>query len=312
MTIAVPTNSKQKNMEYKDKIYNSAREKGYMVGCTKPEWKMSFCGAFIRKYPNRTGVLDIMKEVLDGKKPEWELITDQALRDFYDVVTERMSQNSARTTFQRVKATISEYLGEVNMPSKKWKEILVIGKESTMSIYLTEQDIELIEQYEPESYYEGYVKCATLISCYTGCRHSDAMKVTMENIQGDTFSYVPEKTNAITVSIPVHRNLRKYIGKYDYKDIPLPTYNNTLKRICKNCGIVEKVKVHKGGQDLVGQKWEFVGSHTSRRSFATNLYLHHCDIFTISKLMGHSNVAQTEKYICCKRNVPKEAMKFFA
>lgn len=297
-------------MDYNDKVFNSAREKGYMNGCENKKWNSTFVGAFLRKNPNRSGVLDIFKVIL-GHHPKWQDLTDDVFREFKEIVLDRMSDNSARTTFLRVRAVINEFDGEVCIPSKKWKDILKAKKESTISVYLSESDISLIEKFVPMTELEAYVKCATLISCYTGCRHSDAMKVTKENIHDGTFSYVPEKTSGIQVSMPVHKNLEKHIGKFEYKDIALSIYNTTMKNMCRLVGITDPVKVHRGGKDIVGEKWQFVGSHTSRRSFATNLYLRHCDIYTISKLMGHTNTEQTQKYICCKASIAKEALDFF-
>ncbi len=74
-------------------------------------------------------------------------------------------------------------------------------------------------------------------------------------------------------------------------------YNATIRRICAKCGINQHIKVFKAGEEREGEKWEYVGSHTSRRSFATNLYLRGVDIYTICKLLGHSDVKVTQGYI---------------
>ena len=67
---------------------------------------------------------------------------------------------------------------------------------------------------------------------------------------------------------------------------------------------------HKG-EDVVGEKWQFVTSHTARKSFATNVYLRCRDIFLISKYMGHSSVDMTATYIMSVGDAPEEVKQYF-
>lgn len=300
---------KFENMFYSDLKFEPARKKGWLKRENEYNFRNSFVGAFVYKYPNRTGILEILQEVL-GEYPRWELLTDDAMRGFRDAVLERMSSSSARTTFLRLKAVLNEYKDDRNIPSVRYGDILTAKSTPVINIYLNEREIERIEEYVPKSKTEEYVKTIFLISCYTGCRHSDAVRITEENISGNKLSYVSWKTK-IKVTIPVHKKLRKYIGKYKGELLCIPEHNTYIKRICKACRIDKKVKVFYGGKEHTGEKWEFVSNHTARRSFATNLYMRGSDIYTVMALMGHTNIEQTRGYICDQRELDSASMSFF-
>ena len=69
----------------------------------------------------------------------------------------------------------------------------------------------------------------------------------------------------------------------------------------------------RGGREIKSQKWEQVSTHTARRSFATNLYLSGCDLYTIGRMMGHSSADMTRRYICSGiRDMDEGMRRFFA
>lgn len=76
------------------------------------------------------------------------------------------------------------------------------------------------------------------------------------------------------------------------------------------------VKLHdrnkEARKEVEGEKWEFVSSHTARRSFATNLYLRGADLYSISQMMGHASVEMTQNYLCCGlREQSAQVMEYF-
>lgn len=104
-----------------------------------------------------------------------------------------------------------------------------------------------------------------------------------------------------------------FIIEVNGKAVSDPTFNATIRSICRNCGITERIKLYQAGEFSTGAKWEYVSSHTARRSFATNLYLRGADLYSISVLMGHSSTTMTENYIVCGlRKMPGNVLKYFS
>ena len=131
-----------------------------------------------------------------------------------------------------------------------------------------------------------------------------------ENIQGDFITYVSKKTMVAT-TVPLHKNFTKYFMQRG-RTLNRATFNRIIKRICMKCGIDEEIKLFYHGKVQVRKKYELIGSHTARRSGATELARRDVPIATISKLMNHTNTLITSRYIFANtRNLGEEAMSFF-
>ena len=115
----------------------------------------------------------------------------------------------------------------------------------------------------------------------------------------------------VATTVPMHKNFPKYF-KQRGKTLDRASFNRIIKRICKNCGIDDEVKLFYHGKTQVRKKYELVGSHTARRSGATELARRDVPIATISKLMNHTNTLITSRYIFADtRNLGEKAMAFF-
>lgn len=265
--------------------------------------------AFREKYPNNTNILT-MFEAANLCDATWENITKVRLQKFIDYMAERLSPNSVNQYATKLKAVLNLYSDEVLLP-RGFAKVLTPRKCAVQNVYLTEEEIERLTKYSPKNERELYVRNLFVISAYCGTRHSDAAKLTESNIVGDTLQYVSVKTK-IHSTVPLKPIVREYIVTYPKIEIDDTTYNNIIRRICQRCGITDKVKVFKAGETKEGEKWEFISSHTSRRTFATLLYLRGVDLYTISRMIGHNSTRTTEGYICADiRTDSEELMGYF-
>ena len=154
------------------------------------------------------------------------------------------------------------------------------------------------------------MKAQFLCEYYCLARSSDIQQLTPENIQGDFITYVSQKTK-IATTVPLHKNFIKYF-KQRGKTLDRASFNRIIKRICKNCGIDDEVKLFYHGRMQMRKKYELIGSHTARRSGATELARRGVPISTISKMMSHTNEIITSRYIFANtKNPGEEAMAFF-
>lgn len=287
--------------------YKVAIRRGYCQDYGSPEWKHSFVGRFLSKYPNRTKVLDLLKE-LCGHTPEWEDMTDTLLRDFKDSVSDSMCASSEKVTLARLKSVLSDY--DYILPSRNFRKILSCKGEPSEAVFLTEDEVSAIDAYEPENDIERHVKRLFMIGCYTMARHSDCERLTDANVEDGWLNYVSQKTKVKT-KVPVHRNLMKYLNEADDMEVNDFVYNDTIREICRKCGIDREVTIFRRGHETTAPKYEFISSHTARRSGATNVYLRGGEILQVSRLMGHTNVHTTQRYLVGNRELSDEVMGFF-
>lgn len=175
-----------------------------------------------------------------------------------------------------------------------------IQKEETDKVYLTVEELKLLSDIELSGI-EATVRDLFLLGAYTGARVSDFTQFTIDNLNDGVLKYMQQKTGK-KVSIPVNQTVIDILNR-GVRVVTRVEVNRTIKVVCKKAGINSTdvyFKRRYGKIDKeVKEKWEMVQSHTARRSFATNLALAGASLIYIQKLLGHTKVSMTEKYIAC-------------
>jgi len=142
-----------------------------------------------------------------------------------------------------------------------------------------------------------------LIGCFTALRHSDYSRLESLHFNDNMIAIWTQKKDK-KVYIPMHYLLRKILERRK-NELPVQIsdqkHNKQIKQIGKLAGITDEILLTKtrGGirENITGPKYEFITSHTARRSGATNMYLAGIDIKFIQDILGHSKAEQTLKYI---------------
>lgn len=266
---------------------------------------------FLTKFADRAHLYKHICNAI-GKHVEFCDLSKLNLMKIKDYLTLRVSPNTVRLYCSIIKACMNLYADEGVFNCNNYAQILKCKKVPSMHVYLTEEEIHKIEAYKPMSRCENNVKIKFLIECYTGARLSDVERMTIDNVKDGYVTYISKKTNAVA-KIPTHKNLERLLRAKKMKDTPRSLYNRVIKKICKACGINETTNIFYHGEQRTEPKWKFVGSHTGRRSFATNLALRNVPIQVISKMMGHTgDTKMTEKYILANiESIDDKAMEFF-
>lgn len=154
------------------------------------------------------------------------------------------------------------------------------------------------------------VRDTFIIGCYTGLRFSDLINIKPENIIDDMIEIVQVKTKDRVV-IPLRKEVKILLAKYDnsLRKISTQKFNDYLYDVVKKCDLLKdeiSIKTIQGGREIVIKKpkYEFVTSHTARRSFATNEYmLKGLSVRDIMAITGHKTEKSFYRYI---RQTPKE------
>ena len=191
-----------------------------------------------------------------------------------------------------------------NVPNEKLEE-----KGKKLFVTITESEIELIKKCDLKKV--NYLKNARdwlIIGCWTGCRVSDLMQLTNDNIQittkGQKFiRYTQSKTDK-QVDIPIHSDVKEILERLGSFPRPISDqrFNEWIKKVCFQSKMTQEVHGTRQNPTThrkeVGtfQKWELVRSHTCRRSFATNHY-NKLPNKLIMAVTGHSTEKMLLNYI---------------
>ena len=182
-------------------------------------------------------------------------------------------------------------------------------REETDAIVLDEKEIDLIFNFDfSENKRFENVRDWQIIGLWTGLRTSDWQKV--ENITDGFVTITMQKSQGAKVVIPVHWQIKELIKKRGFpKTVSDVEFNRVIKLVCKEIGINKKVfgsrRNPKTNRKESGyfEKYLLIGSHTCRRSFATNLYNADFPSISIMNITGHKTESSFLKYI---KVTPKE------
>lgn len=255
----------------------------------------NFENEFAKKHPDRAYIIRFMREALGKKEIVWSDLTTVNLLDVCDYFKSKMAANSAKTYFATLNGFIKLYADEFEVPCKRPHDVLKVKRDPSENVVLSTEEIGRIENYVPQSRIERNIKAQFLCEYYCMARTSDIQAMTMENIRDGYITYVSKKTHTVT-KVPLHKNFIKYF-KERGKTYTRCSYNRTLKSICEKVGINEQIKLMYRGHQITVPKYQLIASHTARRSAATELAKRNVPLTTISKLMGHSDVKMTARYI---------------
>lgn len=244
---------------------------------------------------------------------DWQDCTKVGLMEFVDLVQKSVCRSSAHTYAAILKAVLNRYKEAGIVPCNDIKEALRCKNETTQKVFLSARELSKLEDIDIRNSYERFVQLCFLISARTGMRISDTLRVSEENIKDGTLTYVSQKTK-IEASVPVSEKTSRWIVEVNgMTERPtIGNYELIIKRLCKRAGITSSCKLFKAGKERECEKWEAVSSHTARVSFVTNALELGVPLISVSRMAGHTNTAQTERYNASRKvNIPASAMSYF-
>lgn len=151
--------------------------------------------------------------------------------------------------------------------------------------------IEELKQLETTPTNSEATKRAYLFMCYSGLRISDVIRLRWMDINQQAEPWTIEIRQQKTQNplyLPLSNKAREFMPEQGetapsglvFAGLPTePAMNRTLKRWAQNAGILKNVTLH-----------------TARHTYATTLLTKGVDLYTVSKLLGHSEVATTQIY----------------
>jgi len=230
--------------------------------------------------------------------PEWL----EGVKHFFENHAKTKSANqiskaTASAYFNKVRAVINAAYAKGIITRNPLAQVKGIKSESTERTYLTIEEVR--ELVKTECRYD-VLKRAFLFSCLTGLRWSDINKLDcaeisqLDGVHRITFNQ--QKTGNLQY-LDITEQAYKLLGDPEklgraFVGLRYSAWMNTeILRWCMAAGISKHVTFHSG-----------------RHTFAVSLLSRGVDIYTVSKLLGHSEVKTTQIYADIIDSVRKDAM----
>jgi integrase len=209
-------------------------------------------------------------------------ITPTWIDGFKEHLLAKLKRNSAATYFETFKASLNYAVRNKILKENPCNFTDNITRKQNERVFLDFEEITILDN-TPCSYNED-VKRAFLFACFSGLRILDVKALCWKQVSNDSIAFRQKKTNDYEV-MPLSEQASKYLGAKGNPDeliFKLKEDENTRRILIK---WVKDAKLTKT-----------ISFHTARHTFATMALTYGVDIYTVSKLLGHSELKNTQIY----------------
>jgi len=255
------------------------------------------------KYAIRiSSVLQYLEKYQGGKTVPISRINKKWLEGFQDFLLKHLSANTARNYILGIFQILNKAVQDNIILKNPGREVEIIKKEESERIFLNIEEMQKLANIEAKTDLEKDVKKAFIFACYTGLRVSDLITITWGNIERNPPQIVKnQKKTGVRVYIPLHKTARTIIDDsimHEQSDLIFPWLD-----------------VIKNNRNLYLTRWadranigKSIGWHTARHTFAVKSLESGADIYTVSKLLGHTDITATQVYAKATDKMKREAV----
>jgi integrase len=183
------------------------------------------------------------------------------------------------------------------------EDLTVTKEDIDTHVYLSVEEIEKIRNLKVDNPLKREARDLIVFGCYTGLRFSDLVEVGGATANSDIIAITLKKTKR-TVHIPMGKVVKEIWQKYGGN---MPTRSDSrnlsyrIQEFCREAKIDQPTLYTNtiGGKKISKwyKKWELTGTHTMRRSFATNAFKAGVPAISIMKITGHRTQTSFMQYI---------------
>jgi len=221
------------------------------------------------------------------------------------LVSKGFAKNTVATMLENTRA-VMRHIKAISVPKLEH-----VPTELTTAIYTTTEEQEKLSALDlGKSTSTARIRDVYILHCNIGVRFGDLQKIlgNLENfiLTENDRQYFRLKTKkvGVYVVIPINRIATEILRKRNYnlgEIFSLTYYNRVIHDLGQLAGFTEPIcrYVTKGGRmtESFQPKWQFMSSHTARRSFATNAYLNGVPESDIMQITGHNTITAFRKYV---------------
>jgi integrase/recombinase XerD len=222
---------------------------------------------------------------------------------FKEYLSKKLNGESPQTYFSRFKKMLKQATREKLFKSFPAEDVKNEKPDSSISIAKDVLTIEEVQVLSNAYCGNAEVKRAFLFSCNTGLRFVDIKTLQWKNIENELMTIEQSKTkdkaqDGGRVEVVLNSTAQSLLGtppldkeSYVFK---LPSHNGTMKSL-------ENWKTKAGIE-------KHITFHCARHTFGTLLSYYNTDIMTISKLLGHTSLKHTAKYVRISNEMKERAV----
>ncbi len=210
--------------------------------------------------------------------------------------TGTISPNTASTYFSVFKAVLKQAFIDGYLTIDLSAKVKCIQGRESRREYLTVEELNTLARTP----FDPIVKRAALFSALTGLRHSDIQKLTWAEIEefngGYRLNFTQQKTKGVEY-MPISKQAYQLCGERKddellvFAGLPDPSWiSKPLERWIKQAGITKHITFH-----------------GFRHTYATLQLAAGTDLYTISKMLTHSNVGTTQIYVDVVSDLKRKA-----
>ncbi len=264
-----------------------------------------------------------LEKILREFERSYGRLTYEALtHDFYDAFKRFLIEGRKLTnnTVGKYVSTLKTYLAwadergaAVQRDFRKFK----VDEEDVEVVALTWEELQRIEQVDLSANPRlDRVRDLFVFACYTGARFGDVQRLNFDDIRESTWFLRMNKTKSDTRIYLIPQSLaiiEKYRAHGSLPLISSQRMNDYLKELGQLAAIVEPVRIvrYMGAKriDDRGPKWQFMTSHTARRTFVTLSLERGMRPEVLMTLTGHRSFKTMKRYIAHTERSRQEEME---
>lgn len=244
-----------------------------------------------------------------------DAITEAHLRDLAAELTKlEYAKNTVATYMDPVMSFLTggRRAGRHKGPQLESRSFRVPREDVDHGVYLNSEEQAKILALELEGD-AARLRDAFIFGCQVGMRHSDLCRLTPQHRTGDTIDIAArERGNIVNINtkktgaavwVPLNELARELWDSHaGVFNMPGATeFLFIIKDLGDAAHIDQQILFSRteGGRRIERwvNKWELLGTHTMRRSFATNAFKAGVPAISIMKMTGHKSMANFMKYI---------------
>lgn len=240
---------------------------------------VNLTAAVYRKYEI---VRDLFYKAINPDKQVTE-ITNEVISGFYADLNRKYESTTSAAMMVKLKTVVTFGLDNNRIKINPFNGIKIVKKTKEVE-FLTESEVKTIKEKNLGGRLSK-VRDLFIFQCFTGLAYTDMAHLTREDFQVNELGQIYIKKSRLKTGVGFTTVLfpeaAEIIKRYDY-ELPVLSnqkYNSYLKEIADLCGITKPMHTHIG-----------------RHSFATMALNRGLSLETVAKMLGHSNIKQTQHY----------------